>query len=323
MKASTTLSLERFWPVIFASLYAYFLAFVLPLDLFKDRDNYLVYATEPGVSMLSYWLQGSLPILFNEPLFLIVNYVPGLFLSGPAVLEVLIFSFSFLAAFCVLNHNLRMVVWLVLILLLPQVLKNYVMQLRQGYAIALFLYGWLLCRGSNRWLVIAVTPFMHASFFIVLAFLAAYQVLAFFKLKYWLAPLLIGALAACSTFFIVEVASLLGVRQGERYANAVVTGSGKAFVFWALIFGLFMAQRPHWIIRHGAEVAFVAMYLGLYFTSPLAGRVFESVLPLVLLAGLSLQGRSFVMFGSLFLIYFFGHYFLSSREVLFGMGVSF
>ncbi|MBY6192910.1 hypothetical protein KUV78_03780 [Marinobacter hydrocarbonoclasticus] len=314
--------LEPFWPLIFASIYAYFLAFIMPLDVFKDREHYLDYATEPGLSMLDYWLQGFLPVLFNEPLFLIVNYVPGLFLSGPAVLEALIFSFSFLGAYCVLSSNPRLLVWMVLILLLPQVLKNYVMQLRQGYALSLFLYGWFFCRGVNRWLVIAMAPFLHASFFIVLAFMVAYQSFTFLRIRYWLVPLLIGAIAASSTFLIIEVASLLGVRQGERYANAVVHVSGKAFVFWFVVFCIFMAQSKSWVVRHGLEISFVAMYLGLYFMSPLAGRVFESVLPLVLIAGLSLQGRSFLIFASMFLIYFFGHYFLASREVLFGVGVA-
>lgn len=322
MQRVTESDLERCVPVLLAFLYAYALAFIFPLDVFKDRIHYLDYASRPLEAVADYLSQGVGHFLFNEPVFLILNYLLSVFLSPGQVLQVLIFSFSFLFAFCVLQYDKRLLFWLLLALLLPQVLKNYVMQLRQGYAISIFMCGWLLFEGRKRWLVLAFAPLIHASFFIVFAFLAVHRVLCLLRVHYWLVPILMGVAAFLSTFVIVEVASLLGARQGERYAEAALSVSGSAFLFWSCVLFLFMSQGRIWLERFSVPAMFVAVYLGLYFTSPLAGRVFESVLPLVLLAGFSLKGQSFRVFCLLFLFYFSWHYYSVSDEFLFGFGAA-
>jgi len=320
MYRSIRLDLERCTPVVLAFLYAYALAFILPLDVFKDRIHYLDYAARPSEAVTEYLGQGIGHFLFNEPLFLVLNYLLSVFLLPGQVLQVLIFSFSFLFAFCVLQYDKRLLFWLLLVLLLPQVLKNYVMQLRQGYAVSIFMCGWLLFEGRRRWMVLALAPLMHASFFIVFAFLAVYRVLLLLGVRHWLVLLLMGLAAFFSTFLIVEVASLLGARQGERYAGAAISVSGSAFLFWSLVLVLFLCRGRLRQEQFGVPAMFVAVYLGLYFTSPLAGRIFESVLPLVLLAGFSLKGGWFRIFCLLFLFYFSWHYYSVSDQFLFGFG---
>lgn len=304
--------------VALSFLYAYFLAFVLPIDAFKDRENYLVYAADSGSAMARYLDSGVLSFLVNEPLFLLANYLLSLFLAPEAVLSLLIFGFAFLFAFSMLGYNRKLIFWLLLALLLPQVLKNHVVQLRQGYAVALFTYAWLYLGGSKKWFLIALTPFIHASFFIIGCFLAVYWFSSWVRLKFDLTSTVFFAMSVASVFLIFFFADLLGSRHTLRYSGLDLNVSGSAFVFWSLVFAIFCFQSREWYESHSFAALFVLVYLGMYFTFPLSGRVFESVLPLVLIAGFSTRGYYQYAFISLFLVYFLGQIYLGLGQPLLG-----
>jgi hypothetical protein len=306
--------------VVLSFVYAYCLAFVLPVDAFKDRENYLVYAADSGSVIAGYLESGLLTFLVNEPLFLFANYLLSLFLGPESVLSVLIFGFAFLFAFSMLGYNRRLVFWLLIALLLPQVLKNHVVQLRQGYAVALFTYAWFYLDGSKKWFMIALTPLVHASFFIVWCFLAVYWFSSWVRFKFDLKSTVFFSISAVSVFLIFFVANLLGSRHALRYSASDLDVSGIAFVFWSLGFAIFCFQSREWYEKHAFAALFVLVYLGMYFTFPLSGRVFESVLPLVLIAGFSTRGYYQYAFISLFLAYFLGQVYLASGQALFGFG---
>lgn len=309
--------------VVLSFLYAYFLAFVLPVDAFKDRDNYLVYAADSGTVMAGYLDSGILTFLVNEPLFLFANYLLSLFMGPEAVLSLLVFGFAFLFAYSMLGYNRKLIFLLLIALLLPQVLKNHVVQLRQGYAVALFTYAWLYLDGSKKLFVIALTPFIHASFFIVGCFLVVYWFSTWVRFKFDFRSAVFFSISAVSVFLIFFVADLLGSRQATRYSVTDLNVSGIAFAFWGLVFLIFCLQPREWYEKHAFAALFVLVYLGMYFTSPLSGRVFESVLPLVLIAGFSTRGYYQYAFISLFLVYFLGQIYLASEQPLFGFANSY
>lgn len=304
--------------VVLSFLYAYFLAFELPIDAFKDRENYLIYAADAGSAMARYLDASILEFLVNEPLFLLANYVLSLFLGPESVLSLLIFGFAFLFAFSMLGFNRKLIFWLLIALFLPQILKNHVVQLRQGYAVAIFTYAWLYLGGSKKWFMIGLTPFIHASFFIVGCFLVVYWFSSWVKMKFDLKSTVFFAISVFAVFLIFFVADLLGSRHALRYSGFDLNVSGSAFLFWSMVFAIFCFQSREWYAKHSFAALFVLVYLGMYFTFPLSGRVFESVLPIVIIAGFSTRGYYQYAFISLFLVYFLGQIYLGLGQPLLG-----
>lgn len=304
--------------VVLSFFYAYVLAFVLPINAFKDRENYLDYAVDAGTVMARYLDDGLLSFLVNEPLFLLTNYLLSLFMGPEQVLSLLIFGFAFLFAFSMLGFNRKLVFWLLVALFLPQILKNHVVQLRQGYAVAIFTYAWLYLGGAKKWLLIGLTPFIHASFFIVGCFLVVHCFSTWIRWKFDLKLTIFFAISVFSAFLIFFVADLLGSRHAVRYYGFDLNVSGSAFLFWSLVSAIFCFQSREWYEMHSFPALFVLVYLGMYFTFPLSGRVFESVLPLVLIAGFSTRGYYQYAFISLFLVYFLGQIYLGLGQPLLG-----
>ena len=315
--------LDSKFPAIFLSaMYSFWLAFVLPLNGFKDRDSYLIYAERSWEFFSGFFNQSLILVFTNEPLFLFVNYFLSLFFTPDFTLRVLISIFSFLFAYSILSHNKKVFIWLLLLLFLPQVLKNNVMQLRQGYAVAIFCFAWLCVNGKIRWFLIALTPFMHASFFIVLFFLFWYRVFSHMKLSFGIRSFLVGAIAFGSSIMILNIAEILGARQGLRYSSVDLNVSGYAFLFWLLVFGLFLTQPKAWFREHGFPVVTLLIYLIFYFSFPLSGRIFESTLPLVFIAGFSMVGLKRYAFNFLFLFYFCYQYYVSVQQPFLGFSSS-
>lgn len=114
----------------------------MPLDAFKDRANYLVYATSPLEILMRYISGGGASVAFNEPAWLLLNIGLGSFLEPENVVRALIFFPAFTTSFFVLRSNPRNCIFLLAFLLAPQIIKNNITHLRQGVAISVFLLGW-------------------------------------------------------------------------------------------------------------------------------------------------------------------------------------
>ncbi|MBE0472456.1 MAG: EpsG family protein [Methyloprofundus sp.] len=311
-----------FFVFFISALYSLIISFILPLNGFKDRGNYLIYADKSLEFITGYFDQGVVSFLTNEPVFLSINYFLSLFFSPELTLQLLIFIFSFIFAFAVLSYDKKLFLWLLLLLLLPQVLKNNIMQLRQGYAVAIFTFAWICLHGKPRFFLIALTPLMHSSFFVVLLFLLIYKAAHWIKLNFGLRAFLVGLAALVASVALLYLASVVGARQGARYNDAGLNVSGLAFLFWFMVFSVFLFQSKSWFSKHGFPVATLLVYLVMYFTFPLSARVFESTLPLVMIAGFSMQGWKLYSFKILFLFYFFYQYYLGLQKPFLGFAGS-
>lgn len=286
----------RWWPLLGALTYAAVLA-LMPGEDFRDRDNYLAYLENAPIFMLG-WLDGDVvQILANEPLWILINAGLGLSWPHEQALQLLIFVPAAIVAHRVLGADPRQALLLLAFLLLPQVLKNHVVHLRQGLGLAVFLLGWFAHSPRWRWGLWLLTPLLHSSFFFVLLLLGMARLLQRWRVPLpvaWASFVLAGIGVGLALEALVRAA---GARQGEEVEFVAAQGiSGLGFLFWLVALTLLMLQARPFLRQHLLEIGAVLFYLATYFLSPFTARVFESTLPLVLLAGLRMRGPGRMLF---------------------------
>lgn len=275
--------------LLFALIYGTVLA-SLPLEAFLDRANYLTYAAESHVILARNWERGFLAVLSNEPLWLVTNIALHAIMPAEWVLRTIIFVPACTVAYVVIKQYPRQVIWLVLFLLMTQVLKNHIIHLRQGYAIALFLAGWFAQQKRVGWPLMLGAAFVHTSFAFVLVIYAAVQLAKFFRLSAYLqisTAILLGAVVGVALPYI---AAIVGARQAGEYDFSAASVSGLSFVFWAALLFMLLSAGRAFVAAHAFALATVGFYLATYFQIEVTARIFESTLLLVLLAGLDLKG---------------------------------
>lgn len=80
---------------------------VLPVDVFKDRHNYLIYASDSGSILAFYVESGLLKALANEPFWLLINVGLSSLLSPEEVVRFLVFLSATMVAYVVLRSYPR------------------------------------------------------------------------------------------------------------------------------------------------------------------------------------------------------------------------
>lgn len=306
--------------ILFALGYAYTLA-NLPVDGFVDRINYLVYAGESPAIFERYLSRGVATLIFNEPIWLLHNILLSLFLVPEGVIVATIFLASYITAYLILKFSPAHFILLVLYLLLPQVLKNNIIHLRQGLAIAVFLLGWFSSRPNVRYLCLFVACFIHSSFLVILFLYALNEFFVRFRYGSDLRAVIVTCMGLLIGVFGMWVAGALGARQADQYADEVVAVSGLGFIFWATVAGIFVCQGKVFLHNNSLQASLIIFYLSTYFFLPVTARIFESGLLLVLLSALQLTSYRKYTFLVVFLLYFLLQW--SSRLFLpaFGWGI--
>ena len=294
----------------------------LPLEVFSDRVNYLNYAANSWDILVRYWSTGLSVGLFNEPLWLLLNSVLAQVFSPETVLRLIIFGSAALVAWQVLRQDSRYFFILLVFLLLPQVVGYHITGLRQGVAIALFLTGWYVQKRSWRWLLIGMTPFVHASFFFVILLLALTGIARQLKLATDLRTLLFVSAGLGTSVMLGPFVAMVGARQAEVYSFSTANVSGLGFLFWTAIFFIMCLQGRTFIRQYAFEYGAVVFYLSTYFLIEVTGRIFESTLLLVLMAGLHLSGWRRQLFIAMIIGYGALQYLLRVREPWLGFGAT-
>lgn len=308
---------------VLALAVAYGLALaMLPMDAFLDRENYLVYAQSSDLTLAGYAASGWLRALANEPLWLLSNVVLSSFLAPEQVVRFFVFLPATTVAYLVLRTDPRQFLWLLLILLLPQVIKNHIIHLRQGVAIAVFLLGWNLTSSTWRRVLFLSTPFIHASFFFVLGLLALTHFAKKLRLAADLRMLTFIAAGVGVGVGLGWLAQILGARQVQEYEFVAAQVSGLGFFFWCLVLILFVMQGKRFMRDNAFALGAIAFYLGTYFLVGVTARIFESAMLIVLLAGLRLTGWRRPAFLSLVTAYGILVYWLRLDEPWLGFGVT-
>lgn len=284
-------------------VYSLFLA-SLPIDVFLDRDNYLIYAESSFEIFLRYFDGGGLTALANEPVWLAFNVFIGFFLGPEYTLRVIILLSAFVSFYVVLRSNKRQWLLVVFVLLSPQVLKNDVIHLRQGLALSFFLVGWYAKGYKTKAFFIGLAPFIHASFFFIGFIMVVTYALRYFRFSQGVRTVAAALIGFSLSFGLAHVASFFGARQAIEYIDVSANVSGLAFVFWACVAVLFIAEGRSFSEKYSLEINVIIFYLSTYFFIPVTARIFESAILLVLLAGLQLTGWRRWVFLSAFVFYF-------------------
>ena len=275
----------------------------LPLEVFKDRANYLIYADRSFYILLSRFTSDVLSGLTNEPVWLLFNSLLRYFFEPETTLRILIGIPASTVAYLVLRSDPKNFIWLLLFLLLPQVLKNHIVHLRQGVAISIFLIAFFSSFRPLRWFLLLLTPFIHASFFIVLALLALATIASKFRLAADLRILLFVVFGFSVSVSLAGIAQILGARQALVYDFTTAQISGLGFLFWAIVLVLLMSQGAKFNRQHTFAIGVLALYLSTYFFIEVTARIFESSILIVLLAGLQMSGWRRMAFISMIISY--------------------
>lgn len=279
--------------------YAFFLC-SLPMEGIFDRDNYLTMASESPIIITGFLAKGIKSFLFNEPIWFAINSILGFFLDDVNVVRFLIFFSSFTVSYLLLCNNPKNIFWIVLILFFPNVVKNFIIHLRQGVAIAFFLIGWFSLGKFKRYFFIFASPFIHASFFIIIFFIT----LSWFLNKLKLAPDVKSGIFVSSSFALalsaVQLSGAIGARQSESTISDPGAISGAGFMFWSFVLFFISLQGRLFFHTHAISFGILVFYLSAYFFTPISGRVFESGILLVLLTLLHTNGlRRIILIGGM------------------------
>jgi hypothetical protein len=215
----------------------------------------------------------------------------GAFLEPEIVVRTLIFFSASLVAWLVLINRPQHFGWLILFLFLPNVIKNHLVHLRQGLAIAIFLWGWFTDRRFLCLLLIGLSPLIHSSFFIVLTVLCLAKSLKYFRLNINIRIVAFIGLGVGVSLLLNVIASLLDARQAEQYKFTATEVSGLGFLVWIFILATWLSAGRQFNYTHVFETGLIIFYLSSYWLVEVTARIFESGLMLVLLGGLSLPLR--------------------------------
>lgn len=277
---------------IFYFLFALVLGFfyinflsLLPNDLFRDRDNYLIYASSAEDVIATY---PGILLFFNEPAFLYFNFFlskifPYEFIPNLFVYIITTIYFYFIATKS--KSSITFVLGLVLSLLIPYMLQNEIVALRQGVATSIFMVAFFLFK-DNKKIVITLLfcSLFHSIFFIFLFF--------YFLNFILLERMTINKKIIINTLWMfgfsliaIIVAKFFGLRQGDEYSNSTqIGGSGGAFIvfFITTLYLWFWGDRSNKRLYEFSILGTI-IFLTAYFLTPIAGRMYNTIIPFVII----------------------------------------
>ena len=260
------------------------------MEEFIDRSSYLAYAADSYSVYLKYTRENPLSVLFNEPLWLYINIAIYNFFDMYNVVRIIIFISSFIISYVLLTKFKRHTLWIIFILLFPQIMKNYIIHLRQGVAISIFVAGYYLEPSMRRWITVTLAPFIHSSFFFIVTILYFNSLMAVAKVNIYIRVAIFFVFYLALLSVLQLAASELGARQAGDLEKFVDGASGVAFIFWVCMISVFFFEGSKFIKENIFPVSLSVFYLVSYFITFYSGRIFESGLVVVMIAITELSG---------------------------------
>ncbi|HDY8002268.1 TPA: EpsG family protein [Vibrio vulnificus] len=279
----------EYFILLFSFLYSFLLACAIPVDAVLDRVNYLTYAADSEIIITRYLSSGLSSLIFNEPIWLGLNFFLSLLFSPENTVSVIVFISSFLSSYFVLKVSPKNIVFLLFILFVPQVIGKYIVHLRQGLAISVFLMGWYITNIKLRYLIFFTTPFIHSSFFFVLILLILTEVSLKMKLARDIRSILVVCVGLALGVGLNYIVGFFGARQATEYQFTSDSVSGIGFLFWLGVLSLYWFQGHVFVRKHAFSISAIVFYLSTYFFLEVSGRIFESMIVVVLLASIDLR----------------------------------
>ncbi|MER1984379.1 MAG: EpsG family protein [Solibacillus sp.] len=278
---------------------------VLPGDVTwaRDRDNYLIYAHSSLLTLERYLGEGILAVFSNEPLFLLINIILEFLNSPELTVKIIIFMSSMIVLLCLGKLTDYNPLVIVLFLILPQVIKNHIIHLRQGLALGVYLLSFIPIKGKKIAFLRYIAPFIHSSFLFLLFFEFLEKTLKFLWFNF--IPRMVFSVGLI--FFLIQSVPFLAIlmqdRRAQEYDFSMTSGaSGLGLLVWIGVAFIFIL-----IVDKGKLINVIccyglSFYILSYFFLDFGARVFESILPLMIVATLNVEDKESKAFLVLLLI---------------------
>lgn len=310
----------RLIPFLFAMTYATYLT-SLPIDAFLDRVNYILYASSSYL-IQAFYLGSYASYLANEPLWLAMNIHLYEFFEVDTIIRIFIFFPAFITAYIVMSKRNFGFLIAFAIMLIPGVAQNYIVHIRQGVAVSIFLIGYFSNKRKIANYIIAISPFIHSAFFLIAGIYFACEV--FKRIKFvkpqWRITIMVAAIIL-ATVFMETVMAGAAFRQTNEYRNIATEISGLGFLVWSFILALICSQGVRFVEENLFSVLSLIFYLMIYFFAPFAGRVIECVVIPIFFTGMMMAGWKRWAFAGIMFAQAAAFYVLNSGSYWFGWGV--
>lgn len=307
-------------PAALGLIYATFLT-ALPIDNFLDRVGYFMYA-RTSRSIADFYSYSIVSYLTNEPIWLMMNSLLYSFVTDETVIRIFIFVPAFVSAYLLGSKGRYHPLLVVIALLTPGIAQNYIIHIRQGVAIAVFMVGFLSDDRRVRYAMVALAPFIHSAFFVVSPLFFVVEAARMFgNMSVYLRFGIIALALIVIVAFLGVIMSSALVRQVDEYQNIDAEFSGLGFIFWSSIFMLFISEGRQFLERNMLQILVMIFYLMIYFFAPFAGRVLECVLIPVFMSGMALSSWKRALFIIGIVLYSAQFYYVNSDLYWFGWGV--
>lgn len=259
--------------------------FILPKNVLwaVDRESYFIYATSSYSILERNISKGIFSLLINEPLFLIINIFLSWILSPENIIRFIIFFSVFLSLLSLgklTNYNYWIII---LFIIMPNILKNYVIHLRQGLALSFYLIGF---SSTNNKLIIFkyLSIFIHTSFLFLFMIELINRISKKFKINNDVRILFICVVLFIVPFFVEDIAYLLGDRRVLEYSFLGEKNIGFGFIAWSLFLLFFITIKNRKNDVNLIIIYNLVLYISSYFTLDFSARIFESIVPIIVVS---------------------------------------
>lgn len=258
-----------------------FLLFFYYDDITTDRDAYLNYAINANEILNNILNYNFYNVLINEPLWLFINILLSYFIDSKYVpFSVGIISYLLCANFVFKKVEKKYIFATIILFFMPQIYKLFLVHLRQGLAVSLYISSFICHRKSNKYLLMVSAGLVHNSFIpisLVHFFCDRYSV--YFSAKAIITiTIFFGSIIG---IFLFEVLQLLSFRQHNNYFAVVQNNSGFGFLFWGFLFCILLTSNRFTLRNSLISIIPIGLYLSLYFINPLSARILESYLIII------------------------------------------
>ena len=286
--------------LVFSVIASFILAQPEDITWARDRINYMNYAEFSQLILERNFSNGILTLLTNEPLFLLINMFMSLLFSPENVVRLIIFLSS-LGVLCALGKISKYNIWvLFFFFFLPQIVKNHIIHLRQGLGLCIYLLG----LASNKKILKYSSMFIHSSFIFLLLFEVLEKLFKRMKFSLSLRLLFSSVLLTCFVLIVPKLALIFGDRRATLYNFTIGhNASGLGFLIWLFVGILYI------IVIKKDNVSIISsygliFYLISYFLLDFGARIFENIIPLILVVALSDHRKDVrSLFAIFFLLY--------------------
>lgn len=286
-------------------VYAFLLSSI-PNYLFRDREEYVVYAIYSTNLLEEY---DSLSYIFNEPLFLYYNKILSYIFSVDFIPKVGVFFISFTLMYFILIYSTSMFKVLLGSLLIFFVSYTFHLQLvvlRQGIATAFFMWFVYFFWDQRKFYPLCfLLPFFHSSFFIIIFLLIYNDLLSYFIEGVKKRLFLITLTLSTSSFILLEFAQNLGLRQASQshLLENNNSGGGLLLFSFALLILFFRGLNNVYQDKYGRiAVLGIIVYISFYYTVPVSGRIISTFLPFMYVYIVSSKNWKIIILANIFLI---------------------